>query len=176
MDMAYMYMKHTAKGICSQHRRKTPLKYGGCQQHIHRHSLLALQIWKPQEQHEKLCEIVSITNYHLVSVFFKLQKQLLQICASLTKCRLLHTLSSLASGTGSSLHFIFIIVALSNFSALFFTYSSIINNTYTSKVFHIHHAITQHSSSIYLTIASIPRLRVIRLPPEILSPNDESPG
>ena len=124
MDMAHMDMKHTAKGICSQHRRKTPLKYGGCQQHIHRSSLLALQSWKPQEQHEKLCEIVSITNYHLVSV--KLQKQLLQICASLTKCRLLHTLSSLASGTGSSLHFIFIIVALSNFSALFFTYSSII--------------------------------------------------
>ena len=35
---------------------------------------------------------------------------------------------------------------------------------------------TVEGSSIYLTIASIPRLRVIRLPPEILSSNDESPG
>ena len=122
--MAYMDVKHTEKGICSQNKRSPPLKDGGCQQHIHRRSLLALQIWKPQEQHEKLCEIISITNYHLVSV--KLQKQLLQICVSLTKCRLLHTVSSIASGTGSSLHFIFIIVALSNVSALFFTYSSII--------------------------------------------------
>ena len=122
--MAYMEVKRTDKGIWQRNKRIPPLKDGGCQQHIHRRSLLALQIWKPQEQHEKLCEIVSITNYHLVSV--KLQKQLLQICVSLTKCRLLHTLSSLASGTGSSLHFIFIIVALSNVSALFFTYSSII--------------------------------------------------
>lgn len=124
MDMAYMEVKRTDKGIWQLNKRIPPLKDGGCQQHIHRRSLLALQIWKPQEQHEKLCEIVSITNYHLVSV--KLQKQLLQICVSLTKCRLLHTVSSTASGTGSSLHFIFIIVALSNFSALFFTYSSII--------------------------------------------------
>ena len=51
--------------------------------------------------------------------------------------------TSIASGTGSSLHFIFIIVALSNFSALFFTYSSIIH-TYL-KYFHIHHAITPHN-------------------------------
>ena len=124
MDMAYMEVKRTDKGIWQRNKRIPPLKDGGCQQHIHRRSLLALQIWKPQEQHEKLCEIVSITNYHLVSV--KLQKQLFQIYLSLTKCRLLHTVSSIASGTGSSLHFIFIIVALSNFSALFFTYSSII--------------------------------------------------
>ena len=69
MDMAYMEVKRTDKGIWQRNKRIPPLKDGGCQQHIHRRSLLALQIWKPQEQHEKLCEIVSITNYHLVSCY-----------------------------------------------------------------------------------------------------------
>ena len=120
----YLEVKRTEKGIWQQNKSIAPLKDIGQRENLRRRSLLALQTWKPQEQHEKLCENVSITNSHLVSV--KLQKRLFQICVSLTKCRLLHTVSSIASGTGSSLHFIFIIVALSNFSALFFTYSSII--------------------------------------------------
>ena len=130
-EPSFLHLRHSLygrethrKGNMQSKQKKHPFKDGGCQQHIHRRSLLALQTWKPQEQHEKLYENVSIRNSHQVSV--KLQKRLFQICVSLTKCRLLHSVSSIASGTGSSLHFIFIIVALSHFSALFFTYSSII--------------------------------------------------
>ena len=74
MDMAYMEVKRTDKGIWQRNKRIPPLKDIGQREHLRRRSLLTLQTWKPQEQHEKLCEHVSITNSHLVSV--KLQKQL----------------------------------------------------------------------------------------------------
>ena len=46
------------KGNMQSKTRSPPLKDGGCQQHIHRRSLLAVQTWTPQEQHKKLYESV----------------------------------------------------------------------------------------------------------------------